>query len=189
MDGRDVKVRTGLRLAALALVMFLLPLVLNLLRGGAEGVGYDPRTQGSALFFAVTYPSTAARGPLQGRLVVVVSLNAPIWPLAEEPEGPTGPYLFWRDVTGWQPGRPIEVTDDAPGLPVPSLAHIPPAHYWVQGIFEPGEAAGRPLPNDWSPEPGDLLSRPVKINVDPRSEDVIRVDLTRVVAAPGPVTP
>jgi hypothetical protein len=186
MDNRDVKVRTGLVLAGVALVMLLLPLILNLIRGGASGVGYDPRTDGSAMFFAVTYPSTAAQGPVQGRLVVVVSLNAPIWPLADEPEGPTGPYFFWKDVNGWQPGRPLELRDDSPGLPVPSLAHIPPGYYWVQGVFEPGEAAGRALPSSWSPEPGDLMSRPVQVSVDPRSEDMIRVDLARKVVAPAP---
>jgi hypothetical protein len=185
MDERDVKVRTGLGLAAVALTMLLLPLVINIIRGGAEGVGYDPRRDGSALLFAVTYQASVAGGPLRGRLVVIVSLNAPVWPLADEP-GENGPYLFWRDVTGWRAGSPIELTDDAPGLPVPRLAYIPPAHYWVQGVFEPGAPAGQPLPSDWSPEPGDLLSRPVEVYVDPRSEDVIRVDLARTVSAPAP---
>jgi hypothetical protein len=185
MDDQDAKKRTALALVGIAVVLLVVPLLLNIMRGGARGVGYDPRSQGSGLFFAATYSPAAAEGPLNGRLVVVVSREPPIWPRTTDAE--TWPYMFWRDVTAWSPGRPVELTDDYPGLPLPSLAHIPPGHYWVQGLFEAGTAPGESPPSNWSPEPGDLLSRPVEVYVDPRSDDVIRVDLGRTVTAPAAV--
>src|SRR5688572_1055648 len=99
MDDRDPKVRTALALAGIAVVLLVVPLLLNIVRGGARGVGYDPRSQGSGMFFAATYPPTVADGPLQGRLVIVVSREPPIWPRSTDAED--WPYMFWQDVTAW----------------------------------------------------------------------------------------
>lgn len=185
MSDRDVRLRTALGLGGIALALFFLPLLINIVRGGSEGVGYDPRTQGSAMLFAVTYERSVSQGPLNGRLVVIVSRDPPIWPRDPDP-GTNWPYLFWRDVRAWSPGRPVEVTDEAGGIPLPSLAHIPPGYYWVQGVFQASDSPAQAPPSGWNPEPGDLIGRPAEVYVDPRGEDVIRVDLARRVAEPEP---
>jgi hypothetical protein len=187
MNDHDARKRTALALVGIAVVLLVAPLLLNIVRGGARGVGYDPRSQGSAMLFAVTYQASVANGPLRGRLFVVVSREPPIWPRTTDAED--WPYMFWRDVTAWEPGRRIELTDEHAGLPLPSIAHIPPGYYWVQGLFEADAPPGEMPPSNWSPAPGDLLSRPVEVYVDPRGEDAIRVDMARTVAETPAPTP
>jgi hypothetical protein len=188
-----VSARFGWGLGVIALVMLLLPLLLNLLRGGASGVGRDPRTQGSDLVFAVTYAATADPGPLSGTFYLIVAREEDPEPRRQLVSGGQEPFVFRRAVVAWQPGRPFELTDADPGSPLPSIAHIPAGYYWVQGIFEPegaGNGAADSAALDWATRPGNLVSRPVELYVDPRSEDVLRVHLARrIVAAANPEAP
>jgi hypothetical protein len=198
MNDPAVRTRMALGLTAIAFALILLPLLLNLLRGGAEGVGHDPRTQGSDLRFAVSYAETAGTGPLSGRLFVIVSRNGEVEPRLQVASGGREPYVVGRRVTAWRPGRPVELTDQDPGPSIPSLAHIPPGHYHVQGVFEPdrprdpapeGSADGSeddPAATAWASRAGNLVSRPVELYVDPRSGHVLRVYLARTITASPP---
>lgn len=194
MNERDVRIRTGLGLAVIAATLLLLPLLLNVMRGGARGVGFDPREQGSELLFAATYPTAAAEGPLDGRLVIVLSRDTAAEPRLQVEAGPPGQQVLGLDVEGWLPGRPVEVTDSAFGFPLPSLAHVPAGHYRVQAVLDryenfrlgSGEAVKLPAApgGSWNLRAGNLVSRPVEVYVDPRSRDVIRLDLARTIAPP-----
>jgi hypothetical protein len=198
MNDPAARTRMAIGLTAIALVLILLPLILNVLRGGAEGVGHDPRTQGSDLRFTVSYAMDAAAGPLSGRLFVIVARSGDIEPRLQVASGGREPYVVGRRVTAWRPGRPAELTDQDPGRSIPSLAHIPPGHYHVQGVFEldrPGDTdsgtAGDRSVGDreqgsdtgWATRAGNLVSRPVQLYVDPRSDDLLRVHLARTIAA------
>ena len=194
---RQVRVRVGLGLGVIVLTLLLLPLGLNWVRGGAAGVGVDPRTQGSELIFAVTWEEGLAPGPLDGRLVLIVARDSTPEPRFRVEAGADGQQVFGLDVRGWETGTPVEVTDSVFGFPLASSALIPPGDYWVQGVLDRYrrlEPAGGPevwLPTredglPWSLGPGNLVSRPVRVRIDPRSDDVIRVDLSRLVPEPAP---
>ena len=188
---RDVRIRMGLGLGVIVLTLLLLPLALNLARGGAAGVGFDPRTEGSELFFAVTYPASLEAGPLQGRLILVIARDSSPEPRLRVGPGPEGQQVFGMDVERWSPGQPVELTDPVPGFPLESIGRIPPGDYWVQGVLEryetyrlgDGRTLSLPAPGrrglPWNLKPGNLLSRPVRVRIDPRSDDVVRVELSR----------
>ena len=91
-----VSARFGWGLGAIALVMLLLPLLLNLLRGGASGVGRDPRTRGSDLVFAITYPATADPGPLSGTFYLIVAREKDPEPRRQLVSGGQEPFVFRR---------------------------------------------------------------------------------------------
>ena len=185
--------RTALGLAAVVLTLLLLPLLLNVLRGGARGVGFDPRTEGSQLLFAATFPPSVSTEPLSGRLLIIVSKDASVEPRLQVGVGPSAPQVFGVDVRGWRPGRPLEVTDAEAGFPLPSLRYLRPGFYQVQGVlhlYEPfdlpsGQTVLLPLESGegqrWNLKPGNLLSGPVGVRLDARSDDVIRVDLARTI--------
>jgi hypothetical protein len=199
MSDRSVRARTGWALAAIALLLLVLPLAINLLRGGAGGVGVDPRVDGTDMVFAITFADVGTEGPLEGRIHLVVSRSAEPEPRYQVSAGAAGSYLFSRDVVGWRARRAIELTDADPGAPLPSIAHIPAGHYWVQAVLdlEPGEGApsgsgaggGDPRDMGWVRRAGNLVSRPVEVFIDPRSDDVIRVHLARTITAGSPEVP
>jgi hypothetical protein len=185
-----VSARFGWGLGAIALALLFMPLLLNVLRGGASGVGVDPRTAGSDLVFAVTYPVEADPGPLTGKFHLVVARTEEPEPRLQLLPGRAVPFVFRRDVVAWTPGRPFELTDADPGSPLPSIAHIPAGYYWVQGILQQ-EGAGAVDEDsfEWATRPGNLVSRPVELFIDPRSADVLRVHLARRIVAPASATP
>jgi hypothetical protein len=183
-----VSVRFGWGLGGVALVLLLLPLLINVMRGGASGVGVDPRTAGTDMLFTVTYPVETDPGPLSGKFHLIVSRTAEPEPRFQLRPGAREPYVFTRDVVAWRPGRPFELTDADPGESLPSIAHIPGGYYWVQGIFETdgGEPSGADASGEdslgWATRPGNLVSRPVELFVDPRTDDRLRVHLARRIA-------
>jgi hypothetical protein len=183
MTDRKANVRTAWGLIAIVLVLTVLPLVINVIRGGVGGVGVDPRLQGTQMIFAVTYPPEIAPGPLKGRFHLVVSRTAEPEPRLQLATGGTGKaYVFRREVVGWRAGHPFELTDQDRGTSLPSIAYLPAGYYWVQGVFEAEEGAplAREGPtNEWTTHPGNLVSRPVELFIDPRSADVLRVHLAR----------
>lgn len=187
--------RLAFGLAGVALALLLLPLLLNVVRGGSEGVGYDPRTQGSELRFAVSYAETAAQGPLSGELYVIVSRSAVPEPRLQLREGADEPWVVHRRVISWRPRRGVELTDQDPGVSIASLAHLPPGHWFVQGVLhvdrpegagDAGDGAAGAGPPAWAVEPGNLVSRPVGLYVDPRGDDILRVYLAHRIAADAP---
>ena len=191
MSDERARVRFGLGLGAIAFALFLLPWLLNVVRGGAEGVGVDPARDGSELRFIVRFPPTLESGPVDGRLVLVVSRD-----VEGEPRFQVGPavddqQVFGLDVAGWRAGDLVEITDTVFGFPLRSLAMLPPGDYWVQGMLNRYETVRLPsgpvvsLPVDrgpgraWERRPGSLVSPPVRVHLDPRSDDIVRVELSR----------
>jgi hypothetical protein len=194
MNDRSVRVRMALGLGLIAFALLLLPLLLNLSRGGSEGVGVDPRRQGTDMVFAITFADLGTEGPLYGRIYLAVSRSAEPEPRFQVTTGAPGAYLFSRDVVAWRARRPVELTDEDPGSPLPSIAHIPAGHYWVQAVLDleqpgsPGGPGARPVDpptGSWSARSGNPVSRPVEVFIDPRSDDVIRVHLARTITAMG----
>jgi hypothetical protein len=183
-----VSARFGGGLGGIALLVMSMPLILNVLRGGASGVGLDPRTAGTDMIFAVTYPGDVDPGPLSGKFFLIVARKKDPEPRSQLVTGGSEPFVFRRDVVAWQPGKPFELTDADPGSQLPSIAHIPAGYYWVQGILDPSGAGSAGTGADtfeWTTRPGNLVSRPVELFIDPRSDDVLRVHLARrIVATP-----
>jgi hypothetical protein len=203
MNDRAASVRIAWGLAAIAFTLLLLPLAINLLRGGAGGVGVDPRVQGTGMVFAITFADVGTEGPLNGRIYLAVSRSAqpePRFQAAGAATGTPGAFLFSRAVVGWRARRAVELTDSDVGAPLPSIAHIPAGYYWVQAVLDrqgnggaddvgsPADS-GSPLAGDWNRRPGNLVSRPVEVFIDPRSDDVIRVHLARTITPTGSAEP
>jgi hypothetical protein len=138
-----------------------------------------PPTAGAVPAFAVQYPATQAAGPLDGRVLVILSPGG-----TDEPRFQVGwdadaiPF-YGIDVEGWQPGTPVRVDARAFGFPLRSLADLPAGKYRVQAVLNRYETFRRAdghtvkLPPDkgegqaWNRKPGNLYSRPLDITWDP----------------------
>jgi hypothetical protein len=161
--------------------------------GGTGHMGM--RTWGAALAAAVTlaapiaaaptvsvsFPPTASKTPLDGRLILIASpVKTP------EPRLQVGleallknPYMFGQTVDGLAPGAAVTIGDQAYGWPVEQLSALPPGDYTVQAVLNRYETFRRAdgsvvkLPPDqgegqqWAIKPGNLYSAPVAVHVGP----------------------
>jgi hypothetical protein len=140
------------------------------------------------LKFNVSFPETASKEPLDGRLLLLISTNNEKEPRFQISEDLSTQQVFGIDVDGWKAKQTKVVDADAFGYPRRTLAEIPAGEYWVQGVLHRYETFHRAdghtikLPMDrgegqqWNSAPGNLYSKPVKIRIDPGASVDISLD-------------
>ncbi|MBC7896888.1 MAG: hypothetical protein H7066_15835 [Cytophagaceae bacterium] len=141
------------------------------------------------LRFAVTFPASRSAGPIDGRLLVMLSADSASQPRDQFGWGLGTSAAFAIDVEGWKPGEVRYVEATAFGFPVRQLAQLPRGQYRVQALinryetFTRGDGRTVKLPPDkgegqkWNAKPGNLYSRADWATVDPSRPDVIRLSL------------
>jgi hypothetical protein len=150
----------------------------------------------SSLRFEISFPKEASPTPLDGHVLLLISTNdkdEPRFQIAEE--FAESQQAFGVDVDALAPGAPAVVDASTFGYPTRSLANLPVGDYYVQGLiniyetFHLGNGHTVKLPPDkgegqhWQTKPGNLYSKPVKVRIDPKSDQVIRIALTAKVPA------
>jgi hypothetical protein len=142
--------------------------------GGATGA---PR---AAPEFAVSVPAAQSAGPLDGRVILLLSRDLGREPRTHvEPNEPlASPYIFGLNVEGLAAGNPVVFDDKAFGWPARRLSTLPSGDYLVQAVLNRYEvfqlADGRvlKLPPDkgegqqWANKPGNLYSKPLRLHLD-----------------------
>jgi hypothetical protein len=159
--------RTVITLAALGLI-------------AAMATGSAASAKPTGLEFTVSYPASQSSGPLDGRVILLLSRDMTNEPRThvEANEPLAAPYLFGLNVEGLAPGADVVINDNAFGWPAAHLSAIPGGEYYVQAVLNRYEtfhlADGRTLklPPDkgegqqWAKKPGNLYSAPLKLYVD-----------------------
>lgn len=125
---------------------------------------------------SVTYSASLAAGPLDGRLLLLLSTDDAQEPRFQISDTALGTQqVFGVDVDGWKPGTVASFRPDVVGYPVASLAAVPPGTYNVQAVLHRYETFRRSdghtvkLPMDrgegqqWNRAPGNLYSTPRKV--------------------------
>lgn len=147
---------------------------------------------------SVTFDAAAAQGPLDGRLLVILSVDPSGEPRMQVDDSATTQQIFGVDVEGWKPGVPQLIDASVLGYPRASLADVPPAKLRVQAVLHRYETFRRKdghvvkLPMDrgegqqWNKAPGNLISTPQAVAFDPASSAPIRIALTKAIP---PITP
>jgi hypothetical protein len=145
------------------------------------------------LRFDVSFPSSASREPLDGRLLLLVSTNNDSEPRLQINEDLNTQQVFGVDVDGWKPGQAKTIDDGAFGYPLRSLSQLPAGEYWVQALLHRYETFHRSdghtvkLPMDrgegqqWSRAPGNLYSMPQKIRIDANTQPGIKITLDKII--------
>ncbi len=147
------------------------------------------------LRFEVRYPASLARGPLDGRLLVLLSADLkgePRFGLSDT-DVASSQQAFGIDVDGWKPGEPATIDGTVLGFPAESLAAVKAGRYRVQALlhryetFRRGDGHVVKLPMDrgegqqWNRAPGNLLSTPREMQIDPASDAVVAIELDQAV--------
>jgi hypothetical protein len=174
-------------------VLALLAVVLPRLSLGAEP---------ARLRFAVPFPASLDKGPLDGRLLLLLSTDPSSEPRFQVSDTSVerSQQVFGIDVDGWRPGEDALFDASALGYPAEALADVKPGTYRVQALLHRYETFHRAdghvvkLPMDrgegqqWSRAPGNLLSTPREVALDPARDEVVRIELERAIPAiPAPM--
>ncbi|HWC20207.1 MAG TPA: hypothetical protein VG498_24545 [Terriglobales bacterium] len=150
----------------------------------------------SKLRFEISFPASLGGKPLDGHIMLGITKDnksEPRFQLREE-EAESGEF-FGLDVDGLAPEKPAIVDSSTLGYPLISLDQLPAGNYYIQGVLNVYEtfhrAAGQAvkLPPDmgegqqWNEKPGNLMSKPQRIHLDPASGETIRILLTEKIPA------
>ncbi len=147
----------------------------------------------SAAQFAVTYPETLDSGPLDGRLLLLLSTKDEGEPRMQISDDADSQQVFGLDVENWKPGEERTFDLQALGYPLKSLMEVPAGKYRVQALLHKYETFQRAdghtvkLPMDrgegqqWNRAPGNLLSTPMEIEVEHGGKTPYRITLDQVI--------
>ena len=143
--------------------------------------------------FAITFPKAVHDGPLDGRLLLLISSDSTAEPRYQIRDGHGTQLVFGVTVDGWHPGKEAVVDDAAPGFPLPNISSIPAGTYRVQALLHRYETFHRAdghtvkLPMDrgegqqWNAAPGNLYSTPRAVHLDPTRDGTVSIALDRVI--------
>ncbi len=153
------------------------------------------------LRFGVFFEEDVCAKALDGRMLLLISTDGGNEPRFQTSDGPDSQLVFGITVDGLKPGEEAVFDGTVFGYPLKSIAEIPPGEYWVQGLLHRYETFHRAdghtvkMPMDrgegqhWEKAPGNLISTPEKILIDPNKETKIRVALdTEIPPIPEPET-
>ena len=147
-----------------------------------------------AATFSVTLAPEHAREPLDGRLLLLLSVDPSKEPRFQIEEGTKSQQVFGIDASGWQGGESLVFDSKAVGYPRVGLADVPAGTYRVQALLHRYETFRRKdghvvqLPMDrgegqaWSKAPGNLYSAVREIKVDPAEQKPIALVLDQIIA-------
>ncbi|HTS38602.1 MAG TPA: alpha/beta hydrolase-fold protein [Candidatus Solibacter sp.] len=150
----------------------------------------------AGLRFEISFPKEQSATPLDGHVLLLISNNNDKEPRFQLSYNATeSQQMFGVDVDALAPGTPAIIDHTTLGYPAESLADIPAGDYWVQGAiniyetFHLGNGHTVKLPPDkgegqhWQVKPGNLISKPEKIHIDPKSSQTIKISLTEKIPA------
>ncbi|MGD8745925.1 MAG: hypothetical protein PVI02_06225, partial [Gammaproteobacteria bacterium] len=143
--------------------------------------------------FAIHYDAALAGGPVDGRIILLISDRDDVEPRFQVQPGIKAIQLFGMDVENLSPGVPATIDDDAFGYPRASLADLPAGEYVVQAVLNRYEefalASGHrvKLPPDrgegqkWNKKPGNFYSAPMRIRIDADSTVTHKIWMEEVI--------
>ncbi len=149
--------------------------------------------------FEITFPASLSAVPRDGHIMLAISKDDKSEPRFQlEEEEAQSQQFFGLDVDGLAPGKPAIVDAKTLGYPLTSIDQIPAGDYFVQVVLNIYKTYHRAdghtvkLPPDmgegqqWNKKPGNLLSKPQKIHIDPATGGTIQIALTEKIPAIEP---
>jgi hypothetical protein len=141
--------------------------------------------------FEVSFPSSLEKGPVTGRVFVMISRNA-----LGEPRDQAGGYgrsipFFGLDVNALEPGRDAVIDASVLGYPLRSLSDLPAGDYSVQALLNVYTQVHRKDGHTiwvhmdqwegqrWNRSPGNLLSEVQKVHLDPAADFTVKLSLSK----------
>ncbi len=145
------------------------------------------------LKFSISYSEGLSETALDGRLLLMISNNHEAEPRFQIRDDGKTQLIFGLDVESMNSGDEVLIDGSIFGFPIQSINDIPAGEYYVQALLHTYEtfnlSTGHTvkLPNDngegqhWNRSPGNLLSSPAKLNIDPSSNNTIKLVMDQII--------
>lgn len=146
----------------------------------------------SAETFRVTLPATAPEAQYDGRLLLILTPDGSKEPRFQVAADYNAAQVVGADVTDWRRGQSFTLDSTLLGFPARSLSQVPKGEYHVQAVLHKYDTyrlangktvklpAARGAGQNWRMEPGNLVSKPIKVSFDPARTGDIAVNLDTV---------
>ena len=85
--------------------------------------------------FLISFPASRSAQPLDGRLLVIVSVDSTSEPRFQVSDAASTAQIFGIDVDAWKPGTEAAIDATVLGYPLPSLSSVKPGRYRVQALI------------------------------------------------------
>ncbi len=144
---------------------------------------------GTDLKFEISLSPDLETGPLDGRVILLISTAEEPEPRFQSLRSPNPPQIFGGNVGGIRPGESTMLDGGSRGYPLESLSGIPAGDYFVQAVFNVyttfHRADGHTIQahmdqwegQQWNRSPGNLISSVTRVRIDPGTDDVVRLTL------------
>ena len=152
-----------------------------------------PASADDGIRFAVSFPTSQSAEPFDGRVLLMVSTDDSAEPRFQIGDGVDTQVVFGIDVEGLAPDADAIIDGGVLGYPIDSVDDIPTGEYWVQALLHKYETFHRAdghvvkLPMDrgegqhWNRAPGNLYSKPAKLQIGAGSGDTYRIEMDQVI--------
>jgi hypothetical protein len=140
--------------------------------------------------FSIQYPASLNEGPINGRMLLLISNDDSTEPRFQILNGPETQLIFGIDVLDFKAGEEALFDGEVLGYPLKSLKDIPAGDYQVQAVLYKYETYNRsdgetlllpPMDKgegiQWNRTPGNLISRPQTVRFDPGQSKTISIQL------------
>ncbi len=139
--------------------------------------------------FGLSFAASAHAGPITGRIFLIVTRAAEPEPRLQLFDVP----VFATDVSLLKAGEAVGIDSRTPGYPLDTLADLPAGDYYAQALLnvytEFPRADGHTVwthmdqweGQDMARSPGNLVSEPQPLRLDPQSGQTLRLELNRVI--------
>jgi len=147
----------------------------------------------SNLKFEISFSKKQSIDPLDGRVLLMISDDARDEPRYQISKFLDTQLIFGINIDGKKPEEKMIIDQSVLGYPLKSIAEIPAGKYWVQALlhkyetFRRGDGHVVKLPMDrgegqkWQIAPGNLLSTPQEIYIDPKNDVPIEIKLDQII--------
>lgn len=149
--------------------------------------------------FQISFQEQLSKTPVDGRVLLVLAPDSKREPRFQvSAENPRTALIYGINVDSLKPGEKATIDEKVFGFPLQSISQIPPGRYYVQAVLHKYETFRRAdghvvkLPMDrgegqrWNLAPGNFLSAPREIEIDPRKSETIQITLDRVIPEIAP---
>ncbi len=147
----------------------------------------------SGLQINVSFSDAISKDSKDGRLLLMLSTNDEKEPRFQISTGLKTQLIYGKNVEDWEPNEISSFNEDDFGFPVESFKDIKPGEYYVQALLNTyetfnlstGHTVKLPMDNgegqQWNRSPGNIYSKPIKINIDPKSSQPIKIVMDQMI--------